>query len=298
MRNERNNTMQKRLLVIVLCVMAMLGGFAQSPADQINAIKQQSDAYLFAEYTSTTEDYSADNAKFLLETEIQNWLTANGLPYSDEIRQAVQPKMQKIHAMRGELHRIFYYVNKSDLRNVQPVAKAEQEGPRIDAMIGMPAPAPQPAEEPLYPFEDPKPAPSPVSTPTQEEPVAEVPAAEPEPAPAPQPAKNPSESVSGESEEGLPYVPSTFAQQMMTVTEANAVGPFILSLKNGGKVTAYGKYNTMPADDDCYLFVYNRELKVVAYLNKVGHNLYNLQTGKLDSIDNYKGCGAWWFQLN
>lgn len=93
------------------------------------------------------------------------------------------------------------------------------------------------------------------------------------------------------------YQPSEFEEEMMSITDANNIGTFIKRLKSEGKVVRYGQYKELPSDIDCYLFIYNREMAIPAYLYKQGNTYTNIKTGKQDQVSNYTGCGAWWFQL-
>lgn len=86
-------------------------------------------------------------------------------------------------------------------------------------------------------------------------------------------------------------------KQMMQVQSFYDVEPYIKGLKSKNKLVAYGKYATMPTNEDCHLFVYNKQGNISALLRKCGANQYNLNTLKEDNIKNYKNCGAIWFQL-
>ena len=88
----------------------------------------------------------------------------------------------------------------------------------------------------------------------------------------------------------------TALEQSMLNTDAQHISDFIRQWSAKGEIIAYGKYADMPQDVNCYLFVYNRDKKIVACLHKVGTAYTNLQTGNTDHITNYKGCGANWFQ--
>ncbi len=85
--------------------------------------------------------------------------------------------------------------------------------------------------------------------------------------------------------------------QMKSIQNFYDVEPFIKGLKNKGLLKDYGKYSTMPADEDCHLFVYDRQGNISALLRKSGATQYNLNTLKEDNVKNYKNCGAIWFQL-
>lgn len=86
-------------------------------------------------------------------------------------------------------------------------------------------------------------------------------------------------------------------KKMTQIKNFYDVEPYIKELKSKGKLNAYGKYATMPANEDCHLFVYDKQGKISALLRKSGTNQYNLNTLKEDNVKNYKNCGAIWFQL-
>ena len=85
-------------------------------------------------------------------------------------------------------------------------------------------------------------------------------------------------------------------RDMLAVTAGADIGAFVKELSNNNAIQAYGKFKDMPENTDCLLFVYNRDKEIVAYLRKTGNTYFNLQTKQTDSITNYKGCGAIWFQ--
>lgn len=90
---------------------------------------------------------------------------------------------------------------------------------------------------------------------------------------------------------------TTEEKQMKLVRSFYDVEPYIKGLKSKGRLNAYGKYATMPANADCHMFVYDKQGNITALLRKSGTIQYNLHTLKEDNIKNYKNCGAIWFQL-
>ena len=86
-------------------------------------------------------------------------------------------------------------------------------------------------------------------------------------------------------------------KQMKQVRSFYEVEPYIKGLKSKDKLIAYGKYATMPENEDCHLFVYDKQGNISALLRKTGEIQYNLNTLKEDNVKNYKNCGAIWFQL-
>lgn len=86
-------------------------------------------------------------------------------------------------------------------------------------------------------------------------------------------------------------------KQMKLVRSFYEVEPYIKGLKSKGRLNAYGKYATMPTNEDCHLFVYDKQGNISALLRKSGVIQYNLNTLKEDNVKYYKNCGAIWFQL-
>jgi len=68
-------------------------------------------------------------------------------------------------------------------------------------------------------------------------------------------------------------------------------------LKLKGDILDYGKYATAKNPEDCYLIVYDPAGNICALLGKGEEERLNLKTGQLDSINNYRGCGAIWFRI-
>ena len=86
-------------------------------------------------------------------------------------------------------------------------------------------------------------------------------------------------------------------KQMKMVKSFYEVEPYIKGLKSEGKLNKFGKYATMPENEDCHLFVYDKQGNISALLRKSGDKQFNLNTLKEDNVKNYKNCGAIWFQL-
>lgn len=86
-------------------------------------------------------------------------------------------------------------------------------------------------------------------------------------------------------------------KQMKQIRSFYDVEPYIRGLKGKGVLKAYGKYATMPTNEDCHLFVYDKQGNISALLRKTGENQYNLNSLKEDNVKNYKNCGAIWLQL-
>ena len=86
-------------------------------------------------------------------------------------------------------------------------------------------------------------------------------------------------------------------KEMVQISSFYDIQPYINGMKAKGQIKNFGKYATLPANEDCYLFVYDRQGKISALIRKNGESQYNLSTLKEDNVKNYKNCGAIWFQL-
>lgn len=96
----------------------------------------------------------------------------------------------------------------------------------------------------------------------------------------------------------IKFTPTDFEVEMMGIKKSADIEPFIKTKKQNGKISNYGKYSTLPVDQFCYIFIYNKEGEVPACLRNDNGIAIDLSTGKQVTIsDTYKGCGAIWFQL-
>lgn len=87
-------------------------------------------------------------------------------------------------------------------------------------------------------------------------------------------------------------------ESMAAIFKFDEIEPYIKGLKSEGRLHAYGKYASMPEDEPCYMFVYDKEGSVVAVLRQMQNGQhFNLRTLKEDHVRNYKNCGAIWLQF-
>ena len=250
---------------------------------QINAIKMDMDMYLFAESTTDTWESALDNARFLLNIEIENYVKSLGLKDSvvGYVARASNQMMQ-IQSMRGNRYRAFVYVKKADI--IPHLAGEEVMYVPADANSQITAFDPVKAAEEKAAAEA---ARLDSIKAAEEKAAAEAAAAE----------LARLDSIKAAEEVAAAAVNLTDMEfDMLKVTSGADIGAFVKGLVNANTILAYGKFSDMPANIDCLLFVYNRNKEIVAYLRKTGNTYFNLRTKQTDSITNYKGCGAIWFQ--
>ena len=251
-----------------------------TPQQQINAIKMDIDTYLFAESTTESWESALENAKFLLNIEIENFIKSIGL--KDSVVGFVaraSNKMMQLQSMRGSRYRAFIYVKKSEI--VPYLAGEEVMYVSTDA------------HSKITPFDPVKAAEEAAEKAAAEKAAAEKAAAE-------QAAAEQARLDSIKAEEEAARLEAAkltdLERDMLAVTAGADIGAFVKGLSNANAIVAFGKFSDMPANTNCLLFVYNRDKEIVAYLRKTGNTYFNLQTKQPDSITNYKGCGAIWFQ--
>ena len=243
-----------------------------TPQQQINAIKMDMDTYLFAESTTESWESALENAKFLLNIEIENFIKSLGL--KDSVVGFVaraSNKMMQLQSMRGSRYRAFIYVKKSE---IVPYLAGEE-------VMNVPTDA----HSQITPFDPVKAA--------AEKAAAEKAAAEKA---AAEQARLDSIKAAEEAARLEAAKLTDMERDMLAVTAGADIGAFVKELSNNNAIQAYGTFKDMPENTDCLLFVYNRDKEIVAYLRKTGNTYFNLQTKQTDSITNYKGCGAIWFQ--
>ena len=251
-----------------------------TPQQQINAIKMDMDTYLFAESTTESWESALENAKFLLNIEIENFIKSLGL--KDSVVGFVaraSNKMMQLQSMRGSRYRAFIYVKKSEI--VPYLAGEEVMNVSTDA------------HSKITPFDPVKAAEEAAEKAAAEKAAAEKAAAEQA---AAEQARLDSIKAAEEAARLEAAKLTDLERDMLAVTAGADIQAFVKGLSNANAIVAFGKFSDMPENMDCLLFVYNRDKEIVAYLRKTGNTYFNLQTKQPDSITNYKGCGAIWFQ--
>lgn len=261
------------------CFFATAQNNTQNAIQEINQIKRSGDDYFYAEATSQTWEEALENAKTLLSAQIELWAKTEPSGETVEVYVArASEHLFEIKATRGQLFRAFVYVKKNAILAISSTD---------DVLV-----VPVTKEEPLVVS---------LVTPVLEEPVQgetnesleeeELQIVTEYSAPEP-PQK---QSKPAPIEETFQLTP--FEREMTSVSSFSAVSDFIRNLQGSNKISKMGKYADMPQDIDCYLFVYNQQGEIPAYLHKTSDGFINLKTKVADNIKNYKGCGALWFIL-
>lgn len=264
----------KRIVLLgcsIICIIYAIAQELQSPAQQVNMqireVQKNPSIYLFAESTAETWATALDNAKFLLEVEVENFAKEQGQQdsVSGYITKA-KNHILELKAMRGQRFRAFVYLKKSDLLPYGADDHVMVIPTKQETMVSSYTPEQSlPKQETVVTY-----------TPAQDSPSQENVVV------VYTPAQSTIELTDIET-------------QMLDIT-SNNIGPFVKRLKSEGKISTFGTFRDMPANCNCVLFVYDRNQQLVACLRKTGEQYINLRTKQIDNITNYKGCGAIWLQ--
>ena len=244
----------RNLLSILLSFVCSFSLYGQTntaeTTKQINKIKLSKE-YITAESTAETSEKSYENARALLELNIEEWIKST--KHSGDIQGYIAKssnKILKLDTMRGNRYRTLLYVKKSDVMTyTEPT----------DIIVA-------PVQKDIY-----------TSTSSAGSSNVEF-------------EKSISEQLSASASK---YQPNDEERRMLLVDRLPAIESFI---KQSSDIAAYGKFKDMPQLGECYLFIYNREGNVPAVLLRNSEGYTNVSSGKQDDINNYKGCGAIWFQ--
>ena len=270
-------------VIIGLCLMANCM-WAQTPADEINAIKLQAEVYVYAEFVSSKSSEALEYAKLMLEDAVMGWISENvklESSASNELANKAISKATIIEARRGERYRTFMYVSRADLETL-----AGSSLKKNDVSLSTPTTHVAPIEEPV--------AMQPATEPTYESVPKTTPSATEEEFVSLDEFEEEGEDVKSEVNT---FQRTPLEDDILAISHAQNIQPFIKKLQSENRILRFGKYADMPSDINCYLFVYDRNMNIPAYLRKEGAIYINLKTGEMDDVANYKGCGAIWFRI-
>lgn len=254
------------LLLLLLGVTAVRAQEAEK--QRIREIKLDS-TYVGKEATNESRDSAYIEACQLLA------MTINTHQWGHVSHEQLKPIVEQIHVMRGDYHRVFVYLKKTDIPGATPSSRDMT----------------QPTETVVN---------QPEETVTQQ-PVGTQPAQ-----PAVTSTDQPAESQPTES---------SVTQQRVNLTKLSAYNEVLMSLLpremfnevkkcleayvKMGKLEASGLFNAKANEpyDACYFVIVNSNMTIRAYLTpEVNGRRTNVATGREDKLSNYAGCGAMWFR--
>lgn len=273
---------RKRLLAVIAFMLCFSASFAQTDNVQkdINSVKRDT-AYIYAEATMKKIEDAIEGAKAVLELQVAEWLKSQGMSGTETCVTKAKENMMTLQTKRGNFHRAFLYVKKSDI-----ITFASESNVLVMKLSDGKSKKDNKASKTTKPAKP--------STPVADDDTYMTP--KKETASKPQKVKKEKEqkeemtSVVQPINDGLN---STAERQMKNVANVSDIKPLILSWVDSEKVAPnnYGQTSTLPTSGDFHAFVYDRSGNVVAALRHKDGKTINLNTLEADDMANYKGKG-------
>ena len=251
--------MKRKITIIISLLCAVLAVLAMDKQqEQVNEIKKSKE-YLYGEATMPTQEEATSVAYELLQQEVLKWAADRVSRPFDKVSPAeINKKAEVVVLRRADMYRVFAYVRKTDL-----VPIFYDKGIVLFDSLDL----------------------------------GQIPKLQSE-------MKRVSKSDSLVNEEVMKKIVNNFFTPKNDVLDKIKMActffelkDILLPLKENGIIAAYGKYVTAEKPEECYLIIYDIAGNIKALLGKGDKTRPNLKTGKEDSLQNYRGCGAIWFTL-
>lgn len=263
-----------RYLIIIVtllcpCAIAAQTDNSMEVMKEINAIKRDT-TFLHATGTSTVSAADAlDNAKELLNVEIEAWLKDNQcVEVAGYIAKARQ-HVAELQTRKGNLFRAFAFVNK---RNVLPLMADDKVIMSDTAHASVLTSV---LVAPISKSDS-------VSAAVDSVSIHEI---------------GSQKETQLENIVESQFVLSEVEREMLLIHSFSDLQSYIKGKRDSGILVSYGKYKDRPSSGNFHMIVYDKEGSIPAHLRVIDNIVYNLSTASQDSMTNYEGCGAIWFQL-
>ena len=268
MLKSQRKTMN-RILITAVAFLAYVGNIqAQDDVRDMNVIKSNPN-YIYATGTSlTSNDEASQNAKDLLNAEIEDWLKKSVESDIAGYIAKSQEQLGMIKTKRGSLFRVFAYVHKADILPYYKDEKVISGSFNENQDISQTEPTQAVSTEECIDTVSNKVS----ESVTQEEVVENKPIIVEEPK----------------------YIPNDKEKELLQIRTFIELNNYINTGRENGTIAQLGKYATLPKDGLIYVFIHNREGAIPACIKINNGVTINLGTGKNDEVSNYKGCGAIW----
>lgn len=95
------------------------------------------------------------------------------------------------------------------------------------------------------------------------------------------------------------FVPTAYEQEMLEISNLDAINDYLTNGAKNGKVSGYGKYGeNTELSEKLYFFLIDKDGDVVAVLRQNESSIIDLSNGYIVTINDYGRCGVIWFQIN
>lgn len=293
--------MKRRILMLVcICVSFVCLAYSQTSdvGKQINSIKRDGQ-YFYAESTLETEEAARESANLMLANFINNQINDKGLPHDKKITEQDLANAQSLKMKRGSMMRVFVYVKKGDFVPVEETENAPAEEELVSVV--------EPIKGQKIVEEEPEVVENrPVVQETynvKEEPIAKEASVEQEEAVEQEASVVGAEATSVENIDRSLRLPIAWQQtvidDLLTNTNLQGVMTLLNRMKAEYKVKRFGTYNECRNAAMSFWVICENDnsMNLITVLGPGANERVNFKTMQYDSLGNYSGKNAIWFEL-
>jgi len=279
--------MIRKLFICFLACVVWVTSFAQEESvskQQINQIKRDP-SFLYSEATDETAEKALDAARTMLMVQVQEYLESNQKTamLNDAIKQSIYTKTGSLEMMRGTQHRVFVYVQKSD----------------VNALFGIQQQQVLAATSPISPrsgqVEEMKEKEQKVQSPTE---VSKG-KVQIDGDSAPSVAKESTQPANQKTvtNPGLPAWQMEAIEKLLDCRDINEVRAKLNRMKVEYKIKKFGIPDNCPSPDDVFWIIFNQNGRVHTVLGPGKKERISFRDMTMSELDNYKGMDALWFNF-
>lgn len=275
--------MIRKLFVCLLAGLVLAPSFAQevSISKQINQIKRDP-SFLYSEATEETAEKALEAARTMLMPQVQEYLESNQIAntVNDAIKQSIYDKTGSLEMMRGTLHRVFVYVQKSD----------------IDALYGIGQQQTKESKTPVPPSLE---RTEKVNTDVTNRKAVELEKEKVQVATTPVPSTaRDNVPTSVPKKVNAPSLPSwqmTVIEDLLKCGDVNEVRAKLNRMKAEYKIKRYGAPDNCPSPDEACWLIFSQDGSVNTILGPGTKERISFRDMTTTELDNYKGMNSVWF---
>ncbi len=281
-----------RIAMLLLLSIGVIPISAQEDKNaEINKIKRNQDYLTVTGTSMVSADEASENAKLLIEVEIEQWLQENAEGDIAGYIAKSKENLSVIETKRGSLFRVFIYVKKKDIlpyyENERVMAELPEplvpEAPVVVDTVKKEEVIPIPVKENVLKVE------------SEEGLVSSVEYLPPVTKPVEEVSETPLESASG----GISNMKEE--QLMLKNYSVSSVRKYLGKLKQLDKLAEYGKETVWPNNGVVYFFFADYNNVVRGYIKKDNEITINLANGEqveiADFLTKYEAGTYIWFTL-
>ena len=261
---------------------------------EINKIKRSS-SYLYAEATMDTEQEAADIAYELLMKQVEEYIASKRkLSEADNVLiKDIKSRSEQLNMMRGEMHRVFVYVEKNAIEGVENTTVVNNASGATVAINSPVQPTPKPTPKPTpHPSTSTlPPPPSDLQPPTS---TLQPPTSDLQP---PTSDLQPPTSDLRPQHSPLPAWQQQAVADLLDCADLAAVRAKLNRLKAQYKVKRFGTADHCPNAAEACWAIFDNQGILLTILGPGTNTRLDYRSMRESSLEAYKGMNALWFNF-